>query len=137
MVCADCLARHHADCWSEGGACGACHGPRKLAPEPLTLSTALRLLEEQGYGAAEIKALLTASAASPAATSGEGSVLIRRVVVPLVLFVGPPVLSAGLMFGLSTALSASEHDTAGMTLVGLLVGVLVGFVAMIVALRRG
>src|SRR5688572_17428473 len=32
--CAKCLARHHAACWDEGKACGACRHPQRLVPEP-------------------------------------------------------------------------------------------------------
>jgi hypothetical protein len=31
-VCQDCLARHHADCWSESARCAACGSARSLAP---------------------------------------------------------------------------------------------------------
>lgn len=29
VVCALCLARHHDDCWDEGGACAACRGTER------------------------------------------------------------------------------------------------------------
>jgi hypothetical protein len=29
VVCAHCLARHHDDCWTEGGACAACRGTER------------------------------------------------------------------------------------------------------------
>lgn len=31
VACAGCLARHHGDCWSEGGRCGACKATESLA----------------------------------------------------------------------------------------------------------
>lgn len=31
LACAGCLARHHAACWDEAGACAACGDPRALA----------------------------------------------------------------------------------------------------------
>lgn len=35
VVCAQCLARQHAECWDEGGRCAACnHTQRMLAPTP-------------------------------------------------------------------------------------------------------
>lgn len=30
VACAGCLARHHGDCWGEGGRCGACKGTEAL-----------------------------------------------------------------------------------------------------------
>jgi hypothetical protein len=30
VVCALCLARHHDDCWTEGGACAACRATERL-----------------------------------------------------------------------------------------------------------
>jgi len=40
VVCHDCLARHHAECWGENGACAACSSPKALvAQEPSAAST--------------------------------------------------------------------------------------------------
>lgn len=33
VACAGCMARHHAECWDEGGRCGSCGGGERLAPE--------------------------------------------------------------------------------------------------------
>lgn len=32
VACASCLARHHGECWGEGGRCGACGGGERLTP---------------------------------------------------------------------------------------------------------
>lgn len=32
IACADCLARHHAECWRETGRCGTCRGETPLEP---------------------------------------------------------------------------------------------------------
>lgn len=32
VACARCLARHHDSCWDEGGQCGSCASPDRLAP---------------------------------------------------------------------------------------------------------
>lgn len=34
VACGGCLARHHGECWDEGGACAACGGGRRLVLEP-------------------------------------------------------------------------------------------------------
>jgi hypothetical protein len=33
VACKACLARHHTECWGEGGACGACGGGERLVVE--------------------------------------------------------------------------------------------------------
>ncbi|MCO5172431.1 MAG: hypothetical protein M9894_39540 [Planctomycetes bacterium] len=135
VVCADCLTRHHRGCWSEGGErCGSCQGARKLAPEPLTLSVAVRLLEEQGYGTDEVRALLAPPREAPPA-AGDGSVFMRRVVVPLSLLLGPPVVVLGFMVVLAV-LGASPRDVMRLSVVSLPVGAVVGLLGMVLALRR-
>lgn len=34
VVCATCVARHHADCWREGGRCAACGAQQAVAAAP-------------------------------------------------------------------------------------------------------
>ncbi|MBX3465734.1 MAG: hypothetical protein KF878_02410 [Planctomycetes bacterium] len=137
VVCADCLTRHHGGCWSEGGdRCGSCQGPRKLAPEPLTLSVAVRLLEEQGYGADEVRALLAAPPREAPPTAGDGSVFVRRVVVPLSLLMGPPLLTTTFVAVLLTEIGASSNNVLRMTAVSFPIAAVAGLLAMFLALRR-
>lgn len=41
-VCADCLARHHAECWSERGCCSSCSAARPLVPASASSETERR-----------------------------------------------------------------------------------------------
>lgn len=52
VACAGCLARHHAECWSETARCGACKGTQSLAKSgpPVTTSPAPRLPEPDTLG---------------------------------------------------------------------------------------
>lgn len=141
VVCADCLTRHHEGCWGESGErCGSCQGPRKLAPEPLTLSVAVRLLEEQGYGAEQVRALLVAPPAAARSAPGLGAMLVRRLLIPLLLFLVPLGLSAlvgvGLCEGFHIKHSHSASAAVAVMLGALASGGLIGTLAMLVALRR-
>ena len=55
VACAACLARHHAACWGEGGACGTCGERRPLASRPAAPRRLPRLVL---VGAAGLAAVL-------------------------------------------------------------------------------
>lgn len=44
VVCQDCLARHHEDCWTEGGACSSCSSLNLLSPDDDNLCVDAALL---------------------------------------------------------------------------------------------
>ena len=78
LVCRDCLARHHSECWGESGSCGSCGsevalGAGQLERPALTDERARELLVAAGHTRGEIEALLkqrtAASKASAARTS--------------------------------------------------------------------
>jgi hypothetical protein len=56
-VCQDCLARHHAACWRERGACSSCASTRHLEPParpPLTVERAREVFLAAGHDPADV-----------------------------------------------------------------------------------
>lgn len=135
-VCRDCLTPHHPACWVEAGACSSCGSRRRFEAEPLTLGRAVTLLEQHGYGAEQVRALL----APPAAAERRGNVLVHRVIVPLLLF----ALIAALI-AIPTSIVVAQNvrydsplaeSKVLLHLAGMAVGMFSGFLAALVALRR-
>jgi hypothetical protein len=115
VVCRDCLTRHHAACWDEGGAkCSSCGGARRLEAEKLTLGKAVQLLEAQGYPAEEIKALL-APAVSAAPADRQQDNHLRRVmqaVLSMVVIMAVTMGMAGILIEGILELYGSEQKAA-------------------------
>jgi hypothetical protein len=84
VACRECLARHHAACWNEHGACGTCGSTQRFEAkvERLDLARARRTLIEAGSSPAEVDEFFASLAARPAEDSAAWG---RTLVWPSVL----------------------------------------------------
>jgi len=109
VACRACLARHHADCWKEHGACGSCQGTQALEAkvEKLDLARARKILVDAGCAPAEVDAVLAVSRA-PSRVAGVGAAFLRKLLFPLIF--------SGLAFLGSYELARQSDDPLPFTL---------------------
>lgn len=97
VVCQDCLARHHAGCWSESGRCAACSSERSLAPAPGPRPRVVAALEAAPGAQAAASPSLAALVVT-CATTAVAAYVVRRILSRSVFYTsyesGHPVESA-------------------------------------------
>jgi hypothetical protein len=97
LVCQDCLARHHAECWRERNACSSCSSTRRLEPparQPLTVSRAREALIAAGFEATEVDSILRPA---PVEVRGTAAGTIGKAL--LILMVGLGAFAAAMVIG--------------------------------------